>query len=245
MTTSLLALQTAPTPGPVHYLPLVTTVISVGFLVALARRARSRGWAPHLVWWGIGVFFFGFGTALESTITLAGNSGTLTRLWYWAGAILGGYPLATGSVYLLSNRRRAHVLTAVSMLVVLTATVAVFLTPLRLAELEPHRPSGAVIEWQWIRLMTPLINGYAALFLVGGALLSAIRFARSRQNGLRAIGTLLIAVGGILPGVGGGMAKAGVVEALYVGELVGLVLIWAGYEACVRAPAPRLEPQAT
>ena len=35
------------------------------------------------------------------------------------------------------------------------------------------------------------------------------------------------------------MAKAGMVEALYVAELVGLVLIWVGYMTCVRAP--RLE----
>ena len=31
------------------------------------------------------------------------------------------------------------------------------------------------------------------------------------------------------------MAKAGTVEALYVAELAGLLLIWAGYEFCIRA----------
>lgn len=54
----------------------------------------------------------------------------------------------------------------------------------------------------------------------------------------RAYGTALIAAGALLPGIGGGMAKAGVVEALYIGELFGLVLIWWGYELCTRAPAP-------
>ncbi|MHC5114836.1 MAG: hypothetical protein ACYTGP_10465 [Planctomycetota bacterium] len=226
-------------PGIVHFLPIATTAIAIGFLVVLTRRARARGWAPHLVWWGVGVFFFGLGTALESTITLAGNTPTLTRVWYWAGAILGGYPLATGSVYLLAPRRTAHALTAASMVVVVFASVMVMLTPLDASALEPHRPSGAAIEWQWIRLLTPLINGYAALFLVGGALWSAVRFARTGGHGARAIGTALIAAGGLLPGIGGGMAKAGVVEALYVGELLGLTLIWFGYEACVRAPAWR------
>jgi len=37
------------------------------------------------------------------------------------------------------------------------------------------------------------------------------------------------AVGAILPGIGGSYARMGVVEVLYVTELVGLVLIWAGY----------------
>ncbi len=35
------------------------------------------------------------------------------------------------------------------------------------------------------------------------------------------------------------MAKAGVVEALYVGEFIGIIFIWAGYAACVRVPRPR------
>ncbi len=42
----------------------------------------------------------------------------------------------------------------------------------------------------------------------------------------------------MLPGIGGGMAKAGIVEGLYVGELAGLILIWIGYELCTKAPAP-------
>ena len=45
----------------------------------------------------------------------------------------------------------------------------------------------------------------------------------------------MIALGGLLPGIGGAMAKAGTVEALYVAELAGLLLIWAGYEFCIRA----------
>jgi hypothetical protein len=222
----------------VHRVPIATTALAVAFLVVLLRRAKARRWAPHLVWWGIGVFFYGLGTALESTITIVGNTATLTRLWYWAGAILGGYPLATGSVYLLMRRRLAHVLTAASLLVVLIASIAVMLTPIDVSAIEMHRPSGALIEWPWIRLMTPVINLYAAVFLVGGALWSAIRFAMSGGDGPRAIGTALIAVGGLLPGVGGAMAKAGLIEALYVGEFFGLILIWGGYEVCVRAPAP-------
>ena len=231
----------AASSSPIHYLPIVTTALAVIFLIVLVRRAKQRGWAPHLVWWGIGVFFYGVGTALESAITLAGNTPGLTRWWYLAGAILGGYPLATGSVYLLARRRLAHGLTAISLALVLFASVMVLITPIDASAIEPHRPSGAVLQWQWIRLLTPFINGYAALFLIGGALWSAVRFALARGNGARAAGTALIAVGGILPGIGGGMAKAGIVEALYVGELAGLILIWIGYELCVRAPAPRTE----
>ena len=45
------------------------------------------------------------------------------------------------------------------------------------------------------------------------------------------IGNTLIAIGALLPGIGGAFTRAGYVEVLYVTELVGLVLIWAGYWA--------------
>jgi len=225
-------------PALIHYLPIATTILSIAFLALLIPRARRRRWAPHLTWWAIGVFTYGVGTALESTITLFGNTAELTKAWYIAGALLGGYPLGTGSAYLLLKRNVAHILTALTMVVIVFGTVVVILSPIRMEALEIHRPSGDVLGWAWVRLLTPFINGYAALFLVGGALWSSIRFATTGKNPKRALGTALIAVGGILPGIGGGYAKAGFVEALYVGEFVGLILIWIGYEICLRAPAP-------
>lgn len=231
-------------PQLVHYLPILTTAISAVFLVALVRRAIPRRWPEHLLWWAIGVSTYGLGTVLESIITLHGNTPTLNRWWYWAGAILGGYPLATGTVYLLLNRRTAHILTAISLTLVVVASVAVFLSPLDLTAMAPHKPGGAVIGWHWVRLTTPFINGYAALFLVGGAVYSSIHFFAAKDQRDRAIGTALIAAGGLLPGIGGSMAKAGIVEALYIGELAGIILIWIGYAFCIRRPADARQPAA-
>ena len=84
-----------------------------------------------------------------------------------------------------------------------------------------------------------MINLYAALFLVGGAAWSCVHFRGVPDQRPRVIGTALIALGGLLPGIGGGMAKAGMVEALYVAELVGLLLIWAGYQCCIRSATPK------
>ncbi|NTW37551.1 MAG: hypothetical protein HGB17_15850, partial [Syntrophobacteraceae bacterium] len=39
-------------------------------------------------------------------------------------------------------------------------------SPVRLDMLDPTRPSGAVLGWTWIRLMTPFINLYASFFLI-------------------------------------------------------------------------------
>jgi hypothetical protein len=188
----------------------------------------------HLLWWAVGVTAYGTGTALESAITLFGNTIVLTKAWYVAGAFFGGYPLAQGSVYLHLRRRTAHWLTIATLPVLIGAAALVALSPVVPESLEPHRPSGAILGWSWIRLITPFVNSYAVVFLIGGALVSAVQFARGRaaEDRPRMVGNALIASGAILPGIGGGMAKAGVVEALYVGELIGLVLIWIGYTCC-------------
>jgi len=221
---------------PVHYLPIATTAMAVVFFIVLVRRYVTRHSGPHLLWWAGGIFAYGIGTALEGSITLFGNSIVLTKAWYIAGALLGGYPLAQGSVYLLLPRRTANVLTAITVPYMLVMAVLVVLSPVNADVLQAHKPSGSILGWQWVRLMTPLLNGYAAVFLIGGAVYSAVRFARQTGAGNRALGNSLIAMGAMLPGVGGGMAKAGHVEALYVGEFVGLILIWAGYAACVHEP---------
>lgn len=218
----------------VHYLPIATTAIAVPFTVALLRRYRAKGGGAHLLWWAAGVVCYGLGTALESTITLLGNSAGLTRLWYVAGALLGAYPLAQGSVYLLASRRWANRLTWLTLPAVAALAACVLASPVRAEALEAHRPSGAVLGWTWIRYATPFLNLYAVLFLVGGATRSAWRFARTRDSASRALGNALIAGGALLPAVGGAYAKSGLVEALYVGELLGLLLIFAGFRLCTR-----------
>jgi len=94
---------------------------------------------------------------------------------------------------------------------------------------DPSRLSGEVMAWQWVRLFSPLVNTYAVVFLIGGAIWSAWRYAKRGGASSRVVGNVLIAVGAILPGVGGSFARAGVIEVLYVTELIGLALIWAGY----------------
>lgn len=65
-------------------------------------------------------------------------------------------------------------------------------------------------------------------FLVGGAIYSAVKYYKSTGSGARFYGNLLIALGGILPGIGGSFTRFGYVEVLYVTEFTGLALIiWA------------------
>lgn len=217
---------------PVHYLPILTTLFSIFFLVDIGGR-YLRKHSRHLMWWAIGVLTYGLGTFFEGWITLFGNSPFLNKAWYVAGAILGGYPLAQGSVYLHFKRRTANILTAITLPFIILSSIFVFLSPVDESLLQSFRPSGASLEWQWVRLLTPFINTYSAIFLIGSAFYSAIRWSKVENGRNRAIGNAFITVGALLPGIGGGMAKAGMVEALYIGEFIGIIFIYTGYRICV------------
>ena len=231
-------------PTFVHYLPIITTLLALPFSLSLWKRYKERPGSTHYLWWSLGVAVYGLGTLTEAATTLWGWQPAVFRAWYISGALLGGAPLAQGSVYLHLRRRTANVLAVLLVLYVAVAATCVLASPLDLNKVELHRLSGAVFEWQWVRLFSPFVNTYAAIFLIGGAVISAIRFSRKRETQHRFLGNVLIAVGALLPGIGGAATRMGHVEVLYVTELIGLSLIWAGYRLNVRGSAVSLRDAA-
>src|SRR3990172_5757310 len=132
-------------PELVHYVPIATTVLSVIFCAVLLQRYLEKRTGAHLLWWAGGIACYGLGTATESLVTLMGNSPALNKAWYIAGALLGGYPLAQGSVYLLLSRRTAHILTALTVPFIVVFSLLVAFSPVNTEALQLHRPSGAVL----------------------------------------------------------------------------------------------------
>ncbi len=220
---------------PVHFIPIATTVIALLFARVVFGRYRERG-GTHLLWWSVGILLYGVGTLTESLVTLFGWNAVVFKAWYISGALLGGAPLAQGTVYLLLKRRTADRLTRVLLPYIGIAAACVILSPINHALVEPHRLTGAVFEWQWVRLFSPFINTYAFIFLVGGAALSAVRFYRRADTHHRFVGNVLIAVGALLPGIGGMATRMGHTEVLYVMEFIGIILIWAGYRWNIKTP---------
>jgi hypothetical protein len=228
-------------PAAVHYVPIVTTILAIPFTLEIYQRYRKHPERLHLLWWAIGIATYGVGTFTEAATTLIGWNEPTFRAWYISGALLGGAPLAQGTVYLLLARRTAHALTVILLVFVSIASAAVLLSPIDYTQVEAHRLTGRVLEWQWVRAFSPFVNMYAVIFLIGGAILSALRYSSNPATRHRVVANVLIAIGAILPGIGGTATRMGYTEVLYVTELAGLLLTWAGYRMSIRPvaiPAP-------
>lgn len=212
----------------VSYIPIATTLFAAFFFTQIYAHYRRRR-TPYLLWWSLGVLTFGLGTLTESIHALSGWHALNLRFWYVAGALLGAFPLAQGSVYLLMKKRFAEVTSILFTALITVAAVCVFLTPIILPPGFDGRLSGKVFAWRWVRFFSPFINTYAFIFLVGGAVYSALRYYRRGDRRASFKGNILIAIGGLLPGIGGTATRLGHVEWLFVTELIGLILIYAGY----------------
>jgi hypothetical protein len=212
-----------------EYIPIITTVFSLYFTVEIYKHYKRRN-TKYLLWWTLGVITFGLGTLTESINILVGFSEINLKSWYVVGALLGGFPLAQGTVYLLMKKKFANISTIIFVSLIAIASILVFLSPIDIPENFDNRLSGSVLEWSWVRLFSPLINIYALIFLVGGAIYSANRYFRLGERNALFMGNIYIAVGGLLPGIGGTFTRMGYVEMLFITELIGLLFIYFGYK---------------
>ena len=127
----------------VHYIPIATSIVAATFTVVLFKHWRSKTASFYLMWWMIGVAIYGVGTVTESITTLWGWNLVTFKAWYISGALLGGAPLAQGTVYLMMPDKKAHRLTAVLLTVIVVAAVCVAFSPVNYSLVETHRLSGS------------------------------------------------------------------------------------------------------
>ena len=213
----------------IAYIPIVTTVLAIIFFQHLFQHARSKPDAKHLFWWTVGIATYGLGTLTESINVLAGWQLWNFKLWYIMGALLGGIPLAQGSVYLLLPKKFGNITSTIIIVTISIAAISVLLSPVSIPTNFDQRLSGNVLSWQWVRYFSPFINLYAFIFLFGGALYSALQYRKAKNQKNRFLGNIFIAIGALLPGIGGSFTRFGYVEVLYVTELIGLLAMYQGY----------------
>jgi len=210
----------------IHYIPLISAIVSFVFALAVLDQyfARRR---PYQLIWAIGLFMYAISTSTEFWVGAWGLNVTVYRLWYLFGAIFVAAYLGMGTLYLLVRRRTAHIIMAILLAASVYATFRVFAASIDLGGLQVL--SGTAMP-QGIRLMTPAFNTFGTVALVGGAIYSAWVYWRRKIMPHRVVSNVLIAVGAILPAVGGThMRLGGGLPLFYIFELVGIIIIFAGF----------------
>ncbi len=210
----------------IHYIPLISAIVSFVFALAVLDQyfARRR---PYQLIWAIGLFMYAISTSTEFWVGAWGLNVTVYRLWYLFGAIFVAAYLGMGTLYLLVRRRTAHIIMAILLAASFYATFRVFAASIDLGGLQVL--SGTAMP-QGIRLMTPVFNTFGTVALVGGAIYSAWVYWRRKIMPHRVISNVLIAVGAILPAVGGThMRLGGGLPLFYIFELVGIIIIFTGF----------------
>jgi len=234
-----------------HYLPFLSTLVTFAFAAAVFRRYLLKH-GPHLLLWSIGLLWFGIGTLSEVILGLM-FSGLVLKLWYLSGAMLTAAWLGQGTVHLLVRRRGlVWTLTGVLTVVSLLAAALVLLAPLTPAAASYNVTLAISSQYKDILTrggltiaLTILLNIYGTLTLVGGAIYSAFIFWRKRVLLNRMIGNVLIAIGALAPAMAGSFVKLGLVDALYLSELIGVVLMYIGFIQATTVPAREAAPAAT
>lgn len=223
--------------------PLLSAVISLVFYAILLERYLRRRRFHYLVW-SAGLFLYFLGTGVEFIVGVFGLAEWAFRTWYLAGAILVPVVLALGTVYLLAPRKLGHLFLAAVMAVVVIAAVLVSSTDVDFTRPHSDEPGASSIQesvaeggamtgraWtsngprQMVRVAI-----VAAFILIGGAIYSALQFARRRSPGYLVVANVLIAVGMLIPAIGGGVARElDMPNYLYLSELLGIIVIYLGF----------------
>ena len=218
-----------------QYLPVLSTIITFVFAASVFNRFRVKH-GLHLLFWGIGLVLYGIGTLTEVLMMFTYNELAL-KLWYLCGAMLTAAWLGQGTINLLVRQRGvASTLNIMLITVSLLVVVLVLLAPVTPAAAAYNTAQPASAQYKDILtrssgvvLLTILLNIYGTFTLVGGAIYSAYIFWRKKVLFNRMIGNILIAIGAIMPAMGGSFLRMGLPDFLYLSEFLGVILMYIGF----------------
>jgi hypothetical protein len=211
---------------------LATAVATVFAQATAVRWSRTR--ATYQGVWSFALALFALASAALATGASTGWDEGTFRVFYLLGAILNVPWLALGTVYLLGGQRLGNRVRA-GMLVFTGVALGVMLsTPIHGTIPVDQIPVGKDHLDALPRALAGIASGLGALVLFGGALWSAIGFARRRGEGGRtgalaagnaliALGTLVLSSGGLLQGV------VGHDESFTLSLAIGITVIYAGF----------------
>ena len=206
-------------------LPLVTTLVSGAFAVAVLLRYVRQRRPSHLAW-AVGLLLFSVAALSGFLARIGGATDLEYRLFYLFGAIANVAWLALGTVFIIAPRYgRAGLALVLGLTAV--AAYAVFATPVDIAvavDTGKGFPDGSLP-----RILAAIGSGVGSLVLIGGALWSAWVFLRRRDNGRRAVANVIIATGVFIAAAGGTVAFTGASGVLELTNLLGISVMFVGF----------------
>jgi hypothetical protein len=221
--------------------PLVATAVSAVFAAMLLSRYRSRR-RPYLLAWALALGLYAVAALAEVVGAAAGWDPLLFKVYYYCGGIVLVGALALGTFFLLAPRAG----TAASLVLALLAAlglVGVVLADLQVSLLQTHQvPSLNTIAPQRSLFnvlaiaMAATINIVGTVVLVGGALWSAYGLWRRGLPPSRLWANLLIAAGAFIVAGASSLTRLGIYELFYLGQAVGVIVMFSGFLAAERAP---------
>lgn len=204
----------------------MSSIIALIFAIIVLDQFFAKRKSYQLVW-AIGLFMYFISTGAEFWAGAWGLNQVIYRLWYLFGAIFVAAYLGMGTLYLLISRRTAHIIMVILLVVSVYAVFRVFTASIDLSSLQTL--SGRAMP-TGVRLMTPFLNSFGTIALVGGAIYSAWVFWRRRIMPHRVVSNVLIAVGAMLPAFGGTLMRlTDSLTAFYLLELLGIIIIFTGF----------------
>ncbi len=204
--------------------PIAAAIVAAAFAFLLVRSYRRRAAGQKGLWAG-GFLLFAAAAVCEALAQRRGWTPFLFRGYYVCGGVLTVAMLGAGSAWLQLPRRGRDVLLGALAVAVAAAAVAVVLAPVdaaALAHTASGRPPANGALGGHVYLWAIALNSLGTLALVGGSLLSILRRRNVRAN-------VWITGGALVVALATGLSRGGDYSFVYLGQLVGIALMFAGF----------------
>ena len=212
--------------------PLATAVIATIFTTLVARQyAQRRRW--HQLFWSVGLALYAIAAYMEAFSEFANRWDPLIYRFYIVFAASLVAFLGLGTVYLMVSRTTYRHAALIYVLLASGVFLAGTLTAdLDLQKLIPGITVGGKAlgpSMSFPRVCSLFLNIPGTLALLGGAVLSVVRFGRRREWAYRMWANVLIAIGTLIIAWAGSRARLGHTAGLYPAEMLGSAFLLAGF----------------
>ncbi|MFQ6125178.1 MAG: hypothetical protein ACE5R6_11325 [Candidatus Heimdallarchaeota archaeon] len=206
-------------------LPFFTTLISGAFTISVFLQYRRRKKTHQLVW-AIALAIFCVTAFFEAYSEIFDWNSPVYKAYYVLAAVQ-VLILGSGTVYLLHDKKvigNAYVpplFLSYGLVVGLIMSYKVATTSVYVEKFVKGIIVAGTAMPDSARSFSPLLTIPGSIALIGGALYSWIKIRR-RFN-------LYIALGALIVAMSGGIARMGITDAIYLGEMIGVTLMYFGF----------------